>query len=188
MTTSPELIACPHCGAQNYAVSPVCHACGNALQASVGGAPRFLSSGAAPASTAGAMMQGQEYRKQARKATGSLLAVAILNLIGAVALYALMTNARGRIDKDLMMWMIGGCGVFAALFFGLYFWARTAPYLPSLIGLIIYSLATIALMGLNAANNQFSIPWLNIVIIVLLAKGMTAAKKYEELRRQFGIQ
>src|SRR3954471_22720588 len=148
MTMTPDLVSCPHCGAQNYNYAPVCHHCGKAMPASVAGGPRILSGGAMPASTAGAKMQGDQYKKQSRKATGSLLAVAILNFVGGAILYALLSNQRGggAMNDNALMFIVGGCVVFGVLFLALYFWARSSPFIPSLIGLIIYSLATVAIL------------------------------------------
>jgi hypothetical protein len=189
MTTTPQLISCPHCGAQNYAASPMCHACGNALPASVAGGPRILTGDVMPGSTAGAKMQGDDYRKKSRKATNTLLVVAILNLaVGALFFFVMNNRSVANLDQDAMLLLAGGSMVFGAIFFGLYFWARTSPFIPSLIGLIIYSLATIAMVGMNASSGRSNVPWLNIAIIIFLAQGMSAAKKYENLKRQYGFQ
>ncbi|QOV88083.1 DUF7577 domain-containing protein [Humisphaera borealis] len=188
MTTSTEFVTCPHCGAQNYQTAQLCHHCQMALP-TVATSPRLVTGGAEATSSAGAKLQSDELRKQSKKATNTLLAVAILNLVAGAIFYAIGSQAgRNRMDETVLATILAVSGLFGALYFGLWFWARKTPFLPSLIGMIIYVIFTVVTFALNASSGKVTIPWLNIVIIALLVQGMNAAKKSDEIKRKFGLQ
>src|SRR4051812_14416515 len=79
--TQVDVQACPHCGAENAVGSTFCAACGKALPAVVQGGPRVVTAGTSGATSTGRQLLGDELKKKMRKASGALLAVAILQTI-----------------------------------------------------------------------------------------------------------
>ena len=99
-------ITCPHCGAPNPSTGTFCESCGKALPSSVASSPRVTSSAAGFAGTdAGRSLQAAELHKQAKKAAGALLAVAIIQAaFGSLIVFAILPKntplADARIDEQ----------------------------------------------------------------------------------------
>src|SRR5260221_3566506 len=79
--TQVDVQLCPHCGAENPLGSTFCASCGKALPAMASGGPRVVTAGTSGASSTGRQLLGDELKKKMRKASGALLAVAILQTI-----------------------------------------------------------------------------------------------------------
>jgi hypothetical protein len=184
-------VQCPHCAAQNPAGAAFCKSCGKALP--LAAAPRVLTGSEIPASSAGAKLLGDELTKQVRTASNTLLAIGFLQLIIGTLLVVVVASAlHVPLDNpNIIMGMVVQCAI-AAVFFGLYFWARKAPLPASIVGLVVYG--TLILLNIVRSANAMAqggaggrgfggcgIGWLDILIIVLLSRGISAALKHRKL-------
>ena len=73
---------CPHCGALNPGGAAFCESCGKALPNLTPTGPRIVSGNQFATSTVGRELQADELHKTAKKASGALLAVAIITVSG----------------------------------------------------------------------------------------------------------
>ena len=148
MTVIANQVACPHCGAANRAGAAFCESCGKALPISSGG-PRIVGSDALATTGAGQELQSQELQKQARKASGALLALAILMTIVACVLGALTaSNAQAFAQMQIKVILIGQI-VLAAVFWALWVWSRKQPLPAAIVGLVLYG----TLLTVNVITN-----------------------------------
>jgi hypothetical protein len=157
-------------------------------------------SGSALASTgAGIKLQGDELKRQAAKASNALLIVAILQMIGTAILLSVAIGAVGgfdRLSNEGKVTVAVVVGV-AAVFWGLYFWARVNPLPAAIVGLVVY--VTLWIVDLIAAfaavakapagqaapaTSPFSGIIVRIIIIVMLVRAIKAGLQHRRLLRQ----
>jgi hypothetical protein len=177
-----------------------CESCGKALPPPVPSTPRVVHTGAMPMTAAGQQFVSDDLTKQTKRAANMLLVVAILQLVCGALIVVILSNAlpKGRKSGNVPVFIIVQLGV-AALFFGLYFWARRSPLPACIVGLVVYcTLVVINMINAisNLAHTQANQPtrgigglgigWLDIVIIALLAQGISAGLKHRRLVAQQG--
>lgn len=178
MTTTT--IVCPHCGAES-AGGAFCESCGKALPAAMPGGPRVVSADAAPTTTVGRRMVGDELTRTQKKASGALLAVGILQLILGGILYAVVKNspaaAENAAEINLTLAVVIGVGL---IYFALYFWAKRSPLPAAIVGLVLY----LTLLLIDAVADPTSIARgiiIKIIIIVVLVRAIQAGLKHKQL-------
>lgn len=150
--------------------------------------PRIIAGDALPESAAGQKLVGDELQKQTRRAANTLMWVSILMYAFGIIIFLVISNARAVAAENANLLLVMQF-VIATVFLGLYFWARTSPLPASLVGLVIYC----TLIAINVATTMSSmaerrsgigglgIGWLDIVIICLLAQGISAGLKHKKL-------
>jgi hypothetical protein len=183
-------ITCPHCGAVS-AAGAFCESCGKAVPSTFATSPRIVSGDALPYSAAGQKLVGDELRKHTNRAAYTLLAVGILQVTCGPIVAVTLANAPGVGLEGMVGVLLVAQFVVAAVFFGLYFWARTAPLPASIVGLAIYvtlvlinmatSLSSLSEGGPRRGFGGCGIGLLDIIIIVLLAQGIQAGLKHKRL-------
>lgn len=176
-------IACPHCSTANDPDSRFCESCGKALPDPRSAEPRVVNGSEIAASRTGQAVQSEALDAQARKAAGALLAVAILQAIfGAILLFTARGAALGDPDLEVDAFVIGSVCAVAALFFGLYLWARRNPLPAAIVGLVVY--ATLHL--LEAVADPSSIARgiiVKLIIVIVLVKAIQAGMQHRRLLR-----
>jgi hypothetical protein len=194
VTTQP----CPHCAVANPFGSAFCESCGKALPQGTSQGPRIITRTEFAGTAAGQRLQGDELQKQARKASGALLAVAIIQTVVCAILIAL-ASSRGRIDVFLRSPIFMALAVIAAIFWGLYIWARKQPLPAAIVGLVLY--VTLVAVNVITSVSQLAadpgahhsgfggvgIGWLDIVIIAVLGRAIAAATRYRKLLAQQSV-
>ena len=207
-------VPCPHCGAANPYGAAFCESCGKALPPPVQAGPRVLYGNQAAVTSAGVHVQTEELRAQTKKASQALLLVAVLTTIGAALIAVVVFNMPSRPGEVVIISPADAVIniAVAAIFWGLFFWARKNPLPAAIVGLVLYvTLTVVQIVGVailmrevreqqerNAAvrgeqppaasNNP--IPggmcgmWLRILIIVMLVQAITAGVKHRKLLRQ----
>lgn len=183
-------IACPHCGADNPLNAAFCTTCGKALPDQAAGAgPRIVEGDAVAGTSAGRSLQEEELRKQAKRAAGALLAVAILQWVfGAILLFAGQA-ASGRLGggvelNPIVYAVVFGIGV---IFFVLFLWARRNPLPAAITGLVLF----VSVHLLDAVADPSALVRgiiVKIIIVVVLARAIAAGVRHRKLRQemQFG--
>ena len=186
-------LACPHCGADYESGSAFCESCGKALPLANGGGPRVVTAASLPATAAGADMLGDQLQKHTKRAANTLLAVGIVQLVIGGVLIAVMSSSR-TIDVDAVKLLLVIQAVVATVFIALSFWARRSPLPASIIGLVLYGTLVVinvvtALSNASAGGERepgrgiggLGIGWLDIVIMIFLARGIQAALENRKL-------
>jgi len=173
-------ITCPHCGAPNPSTGTFCESCGKALPSSVASSPRVTSSAAGFAGTdAGRSLQAAELQKQAKKAAGALLAVAIIQaIVGTIVVFALPNNVPEKARNIVMVSVFG----IAVVFFALYFWARKQPLPAAIVGLVLF----VTMHLLDAIADPAALVRgiiMKIIIIAILVNAIQAGVKFRQLQR-----
>lgn len=185
MTTTA--ITCPHCGAANVPEAAFCESCGKALPTGAASGPRVVSATAMPATGAGRSMLSDELTKTMKRAATALMWVAILQtLLGPVLLF--VQKAKLERENPGMVYEVGPLAyaiVFgiAALFWGLFFWARRSPLPAAIVGLVLF----ITLHVVDAVSDPMSLArgWLvKILVVVALWKAIQAGLQYRRLSEQ----
>lgn len=192
--TQVATLPCPHCATPNPAGSTFCARCGKALlAAAASGGPRVLGKNDLASTAAGQKLQSDELHKQAKKATGALLAVAIIATIRPVIVYMIVKNSpRFELEPTVFGIMVA----LAAIFWGLWVWSRSQPLPAAMVGLVLYG--TNVAMSVYFATSRLSqndlpgsngigglgISWLDIIIIAVLAQAIQAGSKYRKLMAQ----
>lgn len=175
-------VACPHCGAVNEQLARFCAGCGKAVPGGSKG-PRMVSADQRMSSGAASLL-GDELRKRSRRAATALLVVAILQTLGVVIFYFLL---RGNPDFDQAEVTAGllVIGAAAAVFYGLFFWARRNPLPAAIVGLVLY----VSLQLLDAVADPASIMrgiLIKLIIIFMLVRAIQAGLEYRKLQAQQG--
>lgn len=180
-------VSCPHCGSDNEAGAAFCGHCGKALPSPTDNlGPRVIEGPALASTAAGRSLQSDELHKKAKSAAGALLAVAVLTTIGGVLLLVagqfLVGEPEGQADEGVIQLLaIGTLGI-AALYYGLWFWARRNPLPATLVGLVTY----MSIIAINAAMDPATLiqgVLIKVIIIAVLIRGVRAGIQYRELQR-----
>ena len=194
--TEMSTITCPHCGAGNPAAAAFCEACGKALPSAVAGGPRVVGGDAIAATAAGQQLQADQLQKQAKRASGALLAVAIiLTIVSAVVFFILraasgMAPPPGAQGAGFAQGAAAVMMILAAVFWGLFFWSRSQPLPAAIVGLVIY--ATLIVINVVTSLSQIGeggrgglgVGCIDIIIMVVLAQAITAGVQHRKLMRQ----
>lgn len=195
-----ETVACPHCGAQNTAGAAFCAGCGKALPLLSQTGPRIVTGNAVATTSAGLKLQTDQLHQQAKRASGALLAVAIIQtVLGGIVVALLAGTAGARAGGPaLMMLLVPVMGV-AAIFWGLYIWSRRNPLPAAIVGLVVYvSLWALDVVAAIAAaandpggtgpgaalNRPTNGLFMRIIIVVILARAISAGVQHRKLLRQ----
>jgi hypothetical protein len=199
-----EMMNCPHCGAGNAIGAAFCASCGKALPSANPTGPRFVSSDATAITSAGLKLQTDELAKNAKKASGALLAVAIIQTVVGGILLAVFSSvpasSRTVINLPLFFGPVLGVGV---IFWGLYFWSRRNPLPAAIVGLVVYvSIWVLDILGAimmmanapsgggtsgNTGPNFSPISSgivIRIIIIAILVRAIRAGAQHRKLLRQ----
>jgi hypothetical protein len=187
---------CPHCGAANPAGSTFCQSCGKAVPTGASGTPRLVTGDAVATTGVGFNLQTDELHKQAKKAAGALLAVAIIMSVFAAIFAANINSRTGRGNAgpfEVNTFAVVIQVVLAAVFWGLWIWARSQPLPPAIVGLVIYGtlvavnvVSAISLMNQGGQATGFGglgIGFIDIIIMVVLFQSINAGIKYRKLMR-----
>jgi len=184
-------VACPHCGEANASDASYCEHCGKALPAPGSQGPRIVTSDQTAQTASGRELQTEELAQKARRASGALLAVAILQTIGAALIAFLLRNSgsgptaeEAQIPQEGMRnAMIIAQLVMAAAYWGLWFWSRSNPLPAALIGLGIY-LAVITVSALANPSTLMQGIIIKVIIIGVLARAIKAGVDYRRIQRE----
>jgi peptidoglycan/LPS O-acetylase OafA/YrhL len=195
MSTS---ITCPHCGAPNVSGAQFCESCGKALPSAAATGPRVVSADALPQTALGHQLVTGELAKTQKNASTALLVVAIIASAVAGILIAVAQSNPGASQALPPVVMAIQVGV-ALIFWGLWAWSRKAPLPATIVGLVVY--ATLVVLNVIAATSQMAqsnerrpangigglgIGWLDIVVLVVLGKGIEAGVKHKRLVQSGG--
>ena len=201
MTMAPG-VTCPHCGATNPAGMQFCASCGKALPAAFSTGPRVVGAAEYAGTAAGQELQLDELHKQAKRASGALLALAIILTIVAGLIFFLVRKLAGgggggmnpRNAQVAQMLNDGTAivlGIVAAVFWGLYFWSRVQPLPAAIAGLVIWGTVIVLNVVMFAAAASSGeevrgspVGCLDIVIIIVLAQAITAGAKHRKMTRE----
>ncbi len=177
-----ETTNCPHCGANTSVGQQYCEQCGMALPTAQGGQPRVVEGSAIATSAVGQDLQTDELAKKSRSAWGALLAVAILQVIGGIAIYALLNSQGGPAAKGAPMVLFVMLGI-GALFFGLAIWARKDPFPAAIAGLVVF----VTLHLIEAVMDPPSLVRgiiVKVIVIVVLVNAIKAGAQHREILNQ----
>lgn len=193
MSSIASAIACPHCLASNAAGAQYCEACGMALPLAAASGPRVVDSKSFASTSAGQQLQAEELHKQQKKASGALLAVAIIRTVLIGIVVALAASRTGRMDLIFRVPIVLILGAIALLFWGLYIWSRSQPLPAAIVGMIVYatllsinivfSVSQLSQHGPRAGNGLggIGIWWIDIIILAVLARAISAGLKYRKM-------
>ena len=177
-------ITCPHCGTMNPAGSSFCESCGKALPVGTSAGPRVVGEGSIASTSAGQNLQAQELKKKMKSARGALLAVAIIQVVVGFFLYAILADEAGKpnslmtkADLNIMLVVIL---VIGAIYFGLWVWAKSAPFPAALTGLILYVTLWLGQGVMDPASLVQGI-LIKIIIVAVLIKAVQAGLEYRKL-------
>ncbi len=190
------MITCPHCQATTTSGAAFCESCGKAIPQATATSPRIVdTTGGYAQTSAGLNLQGDELRRQARKASGALLAVAIIYTLVTVALVIIpLMQISGKVQSAVMALAVIE-GIVCVLFWGLYFWCRVQPLPAAIVGLVIYSTqvthnVVVAVRNISQGGHGYGgiggigIGWLDIIIIAVLVNAISAGVKYRKMVQQ----
>lgn len=198
MTQPSMVVNCPHCGAVNTAGQAFCESCGKALPAIAPSGPRVVAGDAIASTAAGQQLQAEQLEKQAKRAKGALLAVAIITTILAAIVFALVPalqrSAPGGASNPQANLLNSAVPVamliVAAVFWGLYIWSRSQPLPAAIVGLVIYgtliAINVVTTLSLAAKTGQpagIGVGCIDIVIVLVLAQAISAGVQHRKLMR-----
>src|SRR4051794_15424807 len=110
--TQLSLALCPHCEAANTPGAAFCQSCGKAISTG-GGGPRLVHGNDFAATTLGREAQSEALKKTAKKASGALLAVAIIQAaVGTLLISTLPRNVPEDAKTQLMVIVYGTAAAF----------------------------------------------------------------------------
>jgi hypothetical protein len=201
-----DSFVCPHCGVESLFATAFCQSCGKALPSAQPSGPRIIGANEFAATASGKKLQIGELERQLKRASGALLAVAIIQTVVAMIAFAAAQAVSNRASletgpgpeaaqKVLMVLTIVGCGV-AAAFFCLYSWSQSQPLAAAIVGLVVYG-TLIALnvfvavsqasrqSGLNGSTGMrgIGVGWMDLVIIGILIRAISAGSAHHRLLR-----
>jgi hypothetical protein len=178
-----ESTACPHCGAANPSGAAFCESCGKALPGAVS-TPRVITGTVQPMTGAGRSLVADDLHRTTKKAATALMWVAILQtFLGPVALYLQISrlereNPGMQYEIQPFAWatVLG----IAAVFWGLFLWARRNPLPAAIVGLIVF----ISIHALDAVLDPRTLAhgiFMKIIVIAVLSRAISAGVKHRRL-------
>lgn len=182
---------CPHCQAANPFNNSFCQSCGKALARNSGG-PRVLTADAMPTSAVGHVLVSDELAKQMKRVFQTLMGVGIFQIVvGGILLAVLNAASKRGLGASMPLLLVAQFGV-AFIFVALAFWARKSPLPAAIVGLALYgtlivlnviqAVSHISEGGPRSGIGGIGVGWLDIAIMVILARGIQAALKYKQLQ------
>ena len=175
---------CPHCNELNPAGASFCGSCGKAMPVLGASGPTVLSGDALAGSGAGQQLQSQELAKKTRSAAGALLAVAIIQtLVGLLMFFVVKAQVANdpTLEIDPVFFIVLG-GV-AAIFWGLWFWARKNPLPAAIVGLVLF--LTLWFVDILVDPTQIARGIIvKIIVIAVLVKAIKAGAQHRKLMQQ----
>jgi hypothetical protein len=154
-----------------------------------------VTAGTIGATAGGRELLADELHKKVKKASGALLAVAILQTIfGPVMLMMAKSQAERQAGpgavfeiKPIAYVIVFGI---AAAFFGLWAWSRIQPFAAAIVGLVLF----VSLWLLDIIADPKTIAQgilLKIIVIAVLSKAIQAGAEHRKLleqqRRESGL-
>jgi hypothetical protein len=187
-------IVCPHCSAENAAIAQFCESCGKALPSLTTSGPRVVDGASFATTAAGQKLQSDELHKQAKKAAGALLTVAIIQTI-ICGVLVLVANSNNRLNVMTQNAAFLGIAGGAVIFWALFFWARRQPLPAAIVGLVLYATLVMinVVVSINTASQNadhmphgggfggIGIGWLDIIILAVLGQAISAGSKYRKM-------
>ncbi len=155
------MIKCSQCGMENAMIAQFCEGC----RASFAAIQEQLR--------AADEEEADLLRRQAKKASSWMFAVAVLAVIGTVA----PSISAG--EEALIAALIGG-SVIGALFMGLGFWARRNPLAASITGLVLLSVLWIADAVMDPRFIYRGIV-IKVILVVVLVRAIRASLRHRQL-------
>jgi hypothetical protein len=186
MTQMQIPVTCPHCGAINAPGAPSCHACAKAFPPAIPPAHQLAGAPGVTASPASAELQVADLDRKAQTSVKTLLLIGILAVVFAAFTYQKLNDP--QYDHDAVLVLLGLHAFTSVVFLGLWFWARRSPFLPALIGLILYVSLQVGLFVVNPPQGRMSIPWLPILFALSLLHATWISWKSQQVRRQFELR
>jgi hypothetical protein len=173
-------IACPHCTAVNEMSTQLCGSCGKFVTARSGG-PRITNEKTLATTITGQTLQSEELAKTTKTAAGALLAVAILQTLGAAVVFFLLApNAsaaeKGALYATAIITMILSLG-----FYGLAFWARKQPLIPAIVGTSVLCFVWLLDIIFDPASIARGI-FIKILILAVLVRAIQAGLQHRKLK------
>lgn len=175
-------ITCPHCGVENPSDAQFCESCGKALPAHTG--PRIVGSDEFAETDTGRQLQSEQMKKEAGKAAGALLAVAILQAVFGTFIVLAAGSVPGIPEgttlPPIVFVVVYGIAV---LFFGLYLWARRDPFPAAIVGLVVF----VSVHLLDALADPTALARgivVKIVVLVVLVRAIKAGAAHRAMVRQ----
>jgi hypothetical protein len=185
MTMLQSTISCPHCNALGQNPGGFCTSCGKALPTAASSGPRVLGNKDLGSSGAARTLRTDELKAQARKAAGALMAVAVVFAIYGT-LFGLggaqLAGGQHFLSADVILNY-----VVAALFLGLFFWARKSPLPAAIVGLVIFLTLQLYMATLDPILLTRGIIFKIVIIVVLIQAiqaGILSRKIEQEQRSQ----
>ena len=175
-----EPVSCPHCGEVNQDPGRFCEACGQALPGAAS-TPQISDDDAIAQSSSGRAVQGDALQAKVRTARGGLLAVAILQLVGAGLMFFVL-RASPEVAQSQIAAVVGVMGVLSVLYFGLWIWAKRSPFPAALVGLIVFVTLWLGEAALDPTQ-LFSGILIKGIIVFVLARAVSAGVAYRRLQR-----
>lgn len=173
-------IACPHCTAVNELSAQLCGSCGKFVTARSGG-PRIANEKTLATTITGQTLQSEELAKAAKTAAGGLLAVAIMQTLGAAVVFFVLAPGASAAEKGALY----ATGVIVLLlslgFYGLAFWARKQPLIPAIVGISILCLVWMLDLILDPAGFARGII-IKVVILAVLIRAIQAGLQHRKLK------
>ena len=138
-------IECVHCGAFNEVGAQFCESCGKVIAVEGGGGPRILSEDEIATSDSGKEVHGDLAFTKARSAARSILVIAVLQTLGVFLFFGLaQSDELGPEEKEGLMFVVYVLTFIAAVFWGIWYWSRSNPFVASIVGLVLISTLYIA--------------------------------------------
>lgn len=159
------MLTCSECSHANLRKSKFCEACGASL------ARVAASERAADEIEADALLL------EVKKAQSAMLLVAIVQSIAAV--FLVLMNTVDTITTVVLV-------LIAALFFGLWAWAKHKPLAAAIVGLMVFVSLHLADAIVDPTALVRGIV-LKIVVVVMLARAISAGIKHREFVRERGL-
>src|SRR5262249_11751498 len=143
--------------------------------------------------TAASKLMGEELTRQTKSSGTALLVVSIIQMVvSGVIFMVLMNSPRFRMGQVNMPILVASTFGVALIFLALYFWSRRSPLPAITVGLVVYgtlvvlnvviSLSSIANNGPRGTGiGGCGIGWLDIVILAILGRGISAALQQRKL-------
>ncbi|MCB9853498.1 MAG: zinc ribbon domain-containing protein [Phycisphaerales bacterium] len=177
--------ACPHCNSENAEGASYCRSCGKALPNPASTGPRIIEPSGFATTAAGSRAQTAELQAQIKKASGALLAVAIIQWAVGALLYFLRDQFAEiqQIDPDGMNIVLAAVAIIGIVFFGLYLWSRKSPFPAAVVGLVVF--VTLHLVeALIDPTTLYKGLLVKIIIIAILVGAVRAGVRYRAIKRQ----
>ena len=185
MTIAEATTTCPHCEAANQSSSSFCESCGKALPSLTSDGPRMVTEASMPSTSAGRQYMALELQKHLKKSKTALLIVAIIQTIVGLLMFGVAKSSlqAGQSFPPVLFITIFGI---AAIYFGLYAWARHQPLAAAIVGFTLF--VTLHVLDAIADPTQLARGiFMKIIIAAMLVQAIQAGIKYRRLLPQLEV-